>query len=537
MNHLTVTPFLLAFVLGIAGMALNVYDIHARNVGALEIEPWRSKASSLASAVRSRLAWLVSLFTAHRLQLAAAALVLIALYAHGDHAQGLLLAGVGGTLEMADVKKALDEAGQLYHGQFKSINEKIAELEKEGRAVDPLLKETREKLNEAMEKGAALNEAFMKQSAVVARLEKMGLPSGQGERNIEAEAKAFNIERRSIAGAKGTTVAEATVDEYVAYTKAFDRYLRVGEKALTPDEARALSVGTDSSGGYLVTPDKSGQLVRKIFETSDVRRYASVQAISTDALEGSADLDEASGGWVSELGSRSDSNTPAVPTPWRIPVHEQYSQPKASQKLINDASIDVAAWLNGKVSDKLGRDQNVAFVTGSGVGKPRGFASYTTSTTYAWGTPEHVGTGTSGGWGTDPNGIQKLNSLMGLLKDTYVQGSNFFMNRLTKFSIRNLTDASSAGKFVFIPSFQAGVPDMLLGAPIAVFQDMANYTTASALAVAYGNMARYYQIVDRQGVSVLVDPYTAKPYVVFYTTARVGGDVIDFEAMKFLKFA
>jgi HK97 family phage major capsid protein len=126
---------------------------------------------------------------------------------------------------------------------------------------------------------------------------------------------------------------------------------------------------------------------------------------------------------------------------------------------------------------------------------------------------------------------------MGLLKDTYVPGSAFFMNRTTKFSIRNLTDASAAGKFVFIPSFAAGVPDMLLGAPVHVFQDMVSYTTTGALAIAYGNMARFYQIVDRQGVSVLVDPYTSKPYVVFYTTARVGGDVIDFEAMKFLKFA
>lgn len=440
---------------------------------------------------------------------------------------------------LTDVKKALDEAGQLYHGQFKAIQDKIAALEAKGQAVDPLLKETRDKLNAAMEDASAKNEAFASLQATVNKLEKMGIATREGDRDFEREAKAFSIERNSIAQAKGipSPASAVAVDEYRAYTKAFDRYLRVGEKGLTSDEQKALSVGTDYAGGYLVTPDKTGQMVKKVFETSDVRRFAAVQMISTDALEGSADLDEASGGWVSELGTRSDSNTPAVPTPWRIPVHEQYSQPKASQKLINDANIDVAAWLNAKVADKLSRDQNVAFVTGSGVGKPRGFASYTTSTTYAWGTPEHVATGTSGGWGTDPNGIQQLNNLMGKLKDTYVPGSAFFMNRTTKFSIRNLTDASAAGKFVFIPSFAAGVPDTLLGAPIHVLQDMASYSTASALGVAYGNMARFYQIVDRQGVSVLVDPFTSKPYVVFYTTARVGGDVVDFEAMKFLKFA
>lgn len=441
-------------------------------------------------------------------------------------------------MELSEVKSALDEAGRLYKGQFEDINSKIKALEAKGAAVDPILLEVREKLNKAMEEASAKNDAFIAVQATVQRLEKAGLSGLEGRDKIEAEAKAFNLERRSIAQARGAQApTEASVEDYKAYAKAFDRYLRVGEKGLTAEETRAMSVGTDLNGGYLVTPDKSGQMVKKIFETSDVRRFAAVQVIGSDALEGSADLDEASGGWVSELGTRSDSTTPTVPFPWKIPVHEVYSQPKASQKLVNDANIDVAAWLAGKVSDKLSRLQNTAFVVGSGVGQPRGFASYTTSTTYAWGTPEHVGTGTSGGWGTDPNGIQKLNTLMGLLKDSYVPGSAFFCNRTTKFSIRNLTDASSAGKFVFIQSFQAGVPDSLLGAPINVLQDMISYSTASALGLAYGNMQRYYQIVDRQGISVLVDPFTSKPYVIFYTTARVGGDVVDFEAMKFLKFA
>lgn len=441
------------------------------------------------------------------------------------------------SLELKDVKDALDEAGKVYHGQFTAIQAQISELKAAGKAVDPLLLEVRDKMNKAIDEQSQKNEQFMAAKAVTDRLAAAGLPTNPGEGDIREGVKSFNMLVRSNAAAQSKQApAEIGVDEYRAYTKAFDRYLRVGEKGLTPDEFRAMSVGSDLNGGYLVDPDKTGQMVKKIFETSDVRRFASVQPISTDALEGSADLDEASGGWVSELGTRSDSTTPTVPQPWRIPVHELYSQPKASQKLINDASIDVAAWLNGKVADKLSRLQNTAFVSGSGLGQPRGFASYTTNTSYAWGTPEHVGTGSSGSWGTDPNGIQKLNNLMGLLKESYVPGSAFFCNRTTKFSIRNLTDASSAGKFVFIPSFAAGVPDTLLGAPIHVLQDMTSYSTASALGVAYGNMARFYQIVDRQGVSVLVDPFTSKPYVIFYTTARVGGDVVDFEAMKFLKF-
>ena len=442
-------------------------------------------------------------------------------------------------MELQEVKAALDAANQLFSGQLTKINEKIVALEAKGSAVDPLLKETRDKLNAAIDEAAQKNEQFIAMQATVQRIEKMGLGAASGkDRDLEAETRSFNREIRAHAALAGKPApAESTVDQYKAYAAAFDRYLRVGKDGLTSEETRAMSVGSDLNGGYLVTPDKSGAMVKKIFETSDVRRFASVQPISTDALEGSADLDEASGGWVSELGTRSDSTTPTVPQPWKIPVHELYSQPKASQKLINDANIDIAAWLNAKVADKLSRLQNTAYVSGSGAGQPRGFASYTTNATYSWGVPQHVVTGTNASWGTDPNAIQKLNTLMGLLKDGYVAGSAFFMNRTTKFSIRNLTDASSAGKFVFIPSFQAGVPDTILGAPIHVFQDMATYTTTDALALAYGNMARFYQIVDRQGVSVLVDPFTSKPYVVFYTTARTGGDVIDFEAMKFLKFA
>jgi len=544
MTTYTVPLFLLALLIGLAPMALDIYEINAWNIGTAKAQPWRVKrAGALQHATRAVVAWCACLASVCRqrwvLPATVMAVALILGHAGYAHAHTLGGAAIAGHLSLEEVKTALDEAGRLYKGQFDDINSKIKALETKGAAVDPLLLEVREKLNKAIEDASAKNDAWIAMQATVNRLEKQGAGSAkEGGRDFEREAKAFNLERRSVLAAKGQTgqTPDVSVDEYKGYVKAFDRYLRTGEKGLTPDEMRALSVGTDSAGGYLVDPDKSGQMVKKVFETSDVRRFASQQTISTDALEGSADLDEASGGWVSELGTRSDSTTPAVPFPWKIPVHELYSQPKASQKLVNDASIDIGNWLNGKVSNKLSRLQNVAFVTGSGVGQPRGFASYTTSTTYAWGTPEHVGTGTSGGWGTDPNGIQKLNTLMGLLKDTYVAGSNFFMNRTTKFSIRNLTDASAAGKFVFIPSFVAGVPDQLLGVNVVVFQDMASYSTGSALAIAYGNMARYYQIVDRQGVSVLVDPYTSKPYVIFYSTARVGGDVIDFEAMKFLKF-
>ena len=167
-------------------------------------------------------------------------------------------------MELQEVKSALDEAGRLYKGQFEHINGKIAALEAKGAAVDPLLLETREKLNKAIDEAAQKNETFIALQASVNKLEKLGVHVGDGKsRDFDGEAKSFSIERNSIAQAKGipSPAASVSVDEYRAYTKAFDRYLRVGEKGLSTDEQKALSVGTDYAGGYLVSPDKSGQMV------------------------------------------------------------------------------------------------------------------------------------------------------------------------------------------------------------------------------------------------------------------------------------
>ena len=210
------------------------------------------------------------------------------------------------SLELKDVKDALDEAGKVYHGQFTRLNQEIAELKAAGKTPDPLMLELRDRLNTAIDEQSQKNEQFMAAKAAVDRLAALGLPE-PGKGDIAAETRAFNLLVRSNAALQGKPApAEVSPDQVRAYKAAFDRYLHVGEKGLTPEEHRAMSVGSDVNGGYLVDPDRTGAMVKKVFETSDVRRFAAAQTISTDALEGSADLDEASGGWVSETGSRSD---------------------------------------------------------------------------------------------------------------------------------------------------------------------------------------------------------------------------------------
>jgi HK97 family phage major capsid protein len=171
---------------------------------------------------------------------------------------------------------------------------------------------------------------------------------------------------------------------------------RATSGALTTDEVKALQAGSDADGGFLMPPAAVGRVVKKVYELSPIRQIASVQEVSGDALEGLDDLDEASYGWTSEQGARTETNTPQVGK-YRIAVEEMYAAPKATQKLLDDGAVDVEAWLAAKVADKFARVEAAAFITGTGVGQPRGFASYVTAATAdgtrAWGTIEHVATG------------------------------------------------------------------------------------------------------------------------------------------------
>ena len=267
-----------------------------------------------------------------------------------------------------------------------------------------------------------------------------------------------------------------------------------------------------------------------------MRQLATVQTISTDKLEGIVDNGEADAGWVSELGTRSDTSTPQVGK-YEIQSHEMYAMPKASQKILDDAATNVEGWLADKVAAKFARVEGTGFTTGTGVGQPRGLFSYATAATgddsRAWGTFEHVVTGANGTFHTDK--ADPLQTLLGTFKDQYLQNATWLMRREVRTDIRKMKEATS-DRYLWEPSLQMGQPDRLLGYPARVDQYVPAIATGS-LSLAFGDIAEAYTIVDRMGIRTLRDPFTAKPYVVFYSTKRTGGGAVNFEAVKFLKFS
>ena len=429
-----------------------------------------------------------------------------------------------------ELKKVIEELGRAFEEFKKSCEQQLAEV-KSGRGTEATLNDKIERLSAKIDDLQAQKDEIEK---------KLNRPSGGVAEEVSADERkalvVFNTEIKAAASAKGQQQpADVTLEQYRAYKGAFNSFMRKGDKPLSMDEVKVLQVGVDSDGGYLVPPDTSGRIITKLYDLSPIRQIADVQVISSDKLEGIEDLDEAAAGWVGETGDRNETNTPTVGK-YAIVAEEMYAQPKATQKLLDDAAVDIEGWLAGKVSDKFARTEGAAFVNGNGVVKPRGFTAYSTAATAdasrAWGTLEHVSTGVNSDFAaSSPADI--LYDIEGAFKPGYLAGANWVTRRSVITKVRKFK--GSDNNYLWQPGLQAGKPASLIGYPVVLAEDMPALGAAS-LSMALGNFKLGYQIVDRLGVRVLRDPYTAKPYVKFYTTKRTGGGVVQFEAIKFVRF-
>jgi HK97 family phage major capsid protein len=437
-----------------------------------------------------------------------------------------------------NLETLLEQQGKAFDA-FKSTveTELKSKLGKDDPIVTDKLSKIEASLDAAVEAKAKLEaglEAERKErEALEARINREGIKGGVDQAKRELEIKDFNVVLKANAADRGKPYAPLDAKGYDEYKSAWDHYAREGKENLTPEEVKTLSVGSDPDGGYFVTPDTSGRIVRKVYESSPMRQISAVQVISTDKLEGIEDLGEAGAGYAGEHATSGDTTTPQVGK-WEIPVYWIDTEPKTTQQLLDDAAVDIEGWLSGKVADKFARFEESKFVAGSD-GRIRGITSYTTAAdtgTVAWGQIGHIVTGTSSDFPAS-NPADKIHDLMGTLKNAYLPNARFLTRRTVITKIRKFKDGM--GNYLWQPSFVLGVPETIMGHPVSRAEDMPALGNGS-LSLAFGDFAQAYQIVDRQGIRVLRDPYTAKPYIKFYTTKRVGGAVVNFEAVKFLKF-
>ena len=313
-----------------------------------------------------------------------------------------------------------------------------------------------------------------------------------------------------------------------------DNYLRRGIDSEL--EMKAVGSSTDAIGGYAVPREIDEVIDRTLTAISPIRAIANVVKVGSAGYRKLVTSGGAPSGWVAYEAARPATNTPTfseiVPA-----AGDLYANPAASQQMLDDAMFDVEAWLAQEIATEFARAEGMAFVKGNGTNQPLGFVSSPNATTAdgvrPMGTLQTIGTGVAGAFPAS-NPADKLIDLVQTLRSPYRQGAAFVMNSTTAAAIRKFKTAD--GAFMFQPSLAAGQPATLLGYPLIEAEDMPDIA-ANSLSIAFGNFKAGYVIAERNATTILRDPFTNKPYVHFYATKRVGGQVVNSEAIKLLKFA
>ncbi|HBO8664827.1 TPA: phage major capsid protein [Pseudomonas aeruginosa] len=392
--------------------------------------------------------------------------------------------------DIQDVKQVAEELGAKFD-EFKQKNDKRVEaLEAEkGKLVEQV-----ETLNEKLGQLDDMKSALEKELAGMKR------PDGTGTK-AASEHKA-----------------------------AFMQFVRKGiDTGLGELQAKALQIGVDADGGYAVPEELDRNIIELLRDESPMRQVCSQITVGTPDYKRLVNLGGAGSGWVGETAPRPETSTPTLAQINAV-MGELYANPQATQTSLDDMFFDAEGWLNSEVGREFSEKEGSAFLLGDGVNKPKGLLAYPFAVagdkTRPYGTLQRLVSGNAGALNGD-----NLIDLVQAVKAGYRRAGVWMMNNLTVAYVRKLKD--SEGNYLWRPGLEVGQPSSLLGYGITENEDMPDIA-ADANALAFGDFKRAYTIVDRIGTRVLRDPYTNKPYVGFYTTKRVGGMLVDSQAVKAL---
>lgn len=353
---------------------------------------------------------------------------------------------------------------------------------------------------------------------------------GNGDGNTETSEIQLKAQREYSELLRYNKPLSEDVNDYIVTSMVEKTYFGLTvEKSAA--EVKELVAGINPQGGYWIRPERLSQVVSRIFETSPLREFANIVTTASDNVEMIIDDNEfASGGWVGEVDDRDETATGDIGK-LTIPIHEQFAQPTATQKMIDDAGFNIEDYVIRKIGDKMSRVENTAFVVGDGSQKPKGFLTYpawSVAGTYERGKIEQVASGVAGSIDAD-----SLKEMQNSLKEGYQASAIWVMKRATFEIIITLKDLN--GAYIFQDRFINNRDDQrLLGKPVVFMDDMETVAN-DALSVAYGDFNIGYTIVDRMGIRIIRDELTKKGIVKFYANKRVGGAVTNYESLKIMK--
>lgn len=424
-----------------------------------------------------------------------------------------------------------------------------AELRQQGRTLDAIyakmrgavsdLRDTNDRVDRTRAKGRSADGVDND------KLERLNRAISGMERKMRQLS--LKAARPSLGGGdrRGVMAPQTRKSALAEYNRQVKSFLRTGhidgtanpEAALKALGKKASIVANDPSGGFLVFPEQERSILDRILtEMSPMRQLATVRSISAERWTMPYGLGGTTAAWAGETETRAETNTSQL-SELEFPAIELYANPKASQQMLEDASIDIEAWIGEEVGIAFGEKESAAFITGSGVKQPQGLLSapIVANASWAHGSVGYVASGAAGDFVADASfPADKLIDMTYAIKAGFRANAAWLTNRGVVAKMRKFKDTT--GQYLWQPPVQAGQPGSFLNYPVYEDEYMPPLA-ANSYSLAFGDFNRAYIIVDRVGISVLRDPFTAKPYIMFYTRKRVGGGVKNFECFKVMKFA
>jgi HK97 family phage major capsid protein len=398
---------------------------------------------------------------------------------------------------MEEMKKLLTEQNKAFD-EFKKANDERLEAKADGNAISELEAKTEKANSEITRLGKELEDLAKKAAR----------PGGPADETTKAAEE---------------------------HKRAWEKWARKGDDVgLEELEKKAINVGTPADGGFALPIEQDQNVLRMLRDVSPMRRICRTITVGTPDYRKLVNLGGTSSGWVGETDSRPETATAtfAQVSPF---MGEVYANPAVTQQALDDLFFDVAGELAMDIVTEFAEQEGVGFVNGNGEKKPKGFLAY----------PKDVAPDKSRPYGTLQNIVARFEEAVTdttnpvdyfidtvqALKSGYRKDAVWTMNGLTVGTVRKYKNKE--GDYIWQPSLQAGQPSLLLGYPVEENEDMPDIGV-NANPVAFGNFKRGYWIVDRVGIRSLRDPYTNKPFVHFYTTKRVGGMLMDSQAIKLM---
>ncbi len=335
-----------------------------------------------------------------------------------------------------------------------------------------------------------------------------------------------SVKRPGVAGIQGKS------DSDIRHQKAaLKEFIKTGDESKLLDlQSKAMSVGSDPDGGYAVPEylDREVEALEK--NASAIVRLARTVTTPGSQYKKLVNLKGTASGWVGETDARPETGTPTLAS-INIDVGELYANPKLTQSMIDDAMFDAEQFITDEITEEFGDQLGDALINGNGVNKPNGILSKTITAeadgVRAFGSLQKVATADVGAVSFDD-----LKNIKSALRAKYRAGATWVMNDATANVLSKIKN--DALDYIWSDSVSDGEPDKLFGYPVEIDENLPDIG-AGTYPILFGNFQRGYYIVRRAGIRLLRDPFTSKPYVNFYATERVGGDVVNSECIKLLE--